>query len=75
MKTDLDKISDSIKAAQKQLGLGAEAAAKHLIAATSAMREMRVDPKKIDLAKIFEKKQLKVKAYKTAFGRFFIGQN
>lgn len=56
MKTDLDKISDSIKAAQKQLGLGAEAAAKHLIASTSAMREMRVDPKKIDLAKIFEKK-------------------
>lgn len=56
MKTDLDKISDSIKAAQKQLGLGAEVAAKRLKVATLAMREMRVDPKKIDLAKIFKKK-------------------
>lgn len=56
MRTDLDKISDSIKAAQKQLGLGAEVAAKRLIAATSAMQEMRLDPKKIDIAKIFENK-------------------
>ena len=56
MKTDLDKISDSIKAAQKQLGLGAEVVVKRLEAATLAMREMRVDPKKIDLGKVFEKK-------------------
>ncbi|WP_155522868.1 MULTISPECIES: hypothetical protein [Acinetobacter] len=56
MNTDLDKISESIKAAQKQLGIGAEVAAKRLEAATLVMREMRVDPKKVDLAKMFERK-------------------
>lgn len=56
MKTDLDQISDSIKAAQQQLGLGAEVAAKHFKAATLALNEMKVEaPNKIDLAKIFKK--------------------
>lgn len=56
MKTDIDKISDSIKAAQQQLGLGAEVAAKNFKAAALALNEMRVEaPNKIDLAKIFKK--------------------
>ncbi|WP_171492167.1 hypothetical protein [Acinetobacter soli] len=56
MKTDIDKISDSIKAAQQQLGLGVEVAAKNFKAAALALNEMRVEaPNKIDLAKIFKK--------------------
>lgn len=57
MKTNLDKISDSIKAAQKQLGLGAEEAAKAFKAAALAINKVLPEsPKKIDLANIFEKK-------------------
>lgn len=57
MKTDIDKISDSIKATQQQLGLAADVAAKRFKAAALAMNEMRLEaPNKTDLAKIFEKK-------------------
>ncbi|MBF6763329.1 hypothetical protein [Acinetobacter baumannii] len=57
MKTDIDKISDSIKATQQQLGLAAEVASKRFKAAALAMNEMRLEaPNKIDLSKIFEKK-------------------
>ncbi|WP_159453557.1 hypothetical protein [Acinetobacter nosocomialis] len=57
MKNDIDKISNSIKAAQQHLGLGAEVAAKRFKAAALAMNEMRLEiPKKIDLAKVIKKK-------------------
>ena len=57
MKTDIDKISDSIKAAQQQLGLSAEVAAKRLKVAALAMNEIRLEASnKIDPTKVFEKK-------------------
>lgn len=56
MKTDINKISDSIKTTQQHLGLAAEVAAQRFKAAALAMNEMRLEaPRKIDLAKIFEK--------------------
>ena len=57
MKTDIDKISDSINAVQQQLGLSAEVAAKRLKVAALAMNEMRLEASnKIDTTKVFEKK-------------------
>ncbi|MDO7444189.1 hypothetical protein Q5X61_10605 [Acinetobacter baumannii] len=57
MKTDIDKISESIKATQQQLGLAAEAAAKRFKAASLAINKALAEPhKKFGLAKISEKK-------------------
>ncbi len=57
MKTDIDKISDSIKATQQQLGLAAEAAAKRFEAALLAINKALAEShKKVDLAKVSEKK-------------------
>lgn len=57
MKTDIDKISESIKATEQQLGLGAEEAAKRFKAASLAINKALGAPHmKVGLAKISEKK-------------------